>query len=296
MRAGTDVVPMRRMRPLLGTWVEMRVDGPADRVEAAVDAAFAQIAGVQERMSCHDPRSALSRINLQAHRSPQQVDAWTWRVLRLALALSRASGGLFDVTVGGELVRRGVLPDHGFGAVEPRGGSGAVELLPGRRVRLRRPVVLTLDGIAKGYAVDRAVRALRACGVAQGVVNAGGDLRAFGAAAVPLALRDGRGRVRAVGQVANAAVASSIVGQSAAQRERFPACLVLPDAAGGVLRPAHRGAGPAVWTVQARHCWKADALTKVAALAASDRRAACIDRLGGRLLADPAPDRARSAA
>lgn len=294
MRCRPDLVAMRRMRPVLGTWVEMRVEGPADRVEAAVDAAFAQIAGVQQRMSFHDPHSALSRVNLQAHRRVQQVDAWTWRVLRLALALARASGGLFDVTVGGELVRRGVLPDHGFGAVEPRGASDAVELLPGRRVRLRRPVVLTLDGIAKGYAVDRAVRALRAGGMTQGVVNAGGDLRAFGSAAVPLALRDARGRVHVAGQVVNAAVASSIIGQSAAQRERFPACLVRPEAAGGSPDPEHRG--PAVWTVQARHCWKADALTKVAALAAPDRRAACVDRLGGRLLGLPTPDRERSAA
>src|SRR5437764_6578478 len=38
----------------------------------------------------------------------------------------------------------------------------------------------SLDGIAKGFAVDRAVECLQDAGIAAGVVNAGGDLRVFG--------------------------------------------------------------------------------------------------------------------
>lgn len=291
-----DIVHVRRMRPLLGTWVEVRVEGQAARAERAVSAAFAQIARVQRRMSFHDPDSVLSRVNLLAHRIPQPVDTWTWQVLRLALALSHASGGLFDITVGGELVRRGVLPDHGFANSDIPGGCDAVELLPGRHVRLRRPVLLTLDGIAKGYAVDRAVRLLRAAGMERGVVNAGGDLRVFGPASVPLALRDAQGRVRAAGQLDNAAVASSIIGHSTANLERFPAFLITPDAAQGARRSEDEVACAAVWSVQARHCWKADALAKVAALAAPPQRAQCIARLGGRLLTPSGADAPRRAA
>ena len=291
-----DIVLVRRMRPLLGTWVEMRVEGPAARAERAISAAFAQIARVQRRMSFHDPDSVLSRINLLAHHIPQPVDTWTWQVLRLALALSHASGGLFDITVGGELVRRGVLPDHGFADSDAPGGCDAVELLPGRHVRLRRPVLLTLDGIAKGYAVDRAVRLLRAAGMERGVVNAGGDLRVFGPASVPLAVRDAQGRVRAAGQLDNAAVASSIIGHSTADRERFPACLITPDAAEGGWHAVNNEECPAIWSVQARNCWKADALTKVAALAAPAERAQRIVRLGGRLLTPSGADALRRAA
>jgi thiamine biosynthesis lipoprotein ApbE len=41
-------------------------------------------------------------------------------------------------------------------------------------------LIVDLGGIAKGFAVDRAVKALKCAGLASGVVNAGGDLRVFG--------------------------------------------------------------------------------------------------------------------
>jgi FAD:protein FMN transferase len=53
----------------------------------------------------------------------------------------------------------------------------------------RAPVALDLGGIAKGYAVDRAVDSLVAHGCSAGIVNAGGDLRAFGTHREKLLLR-----------------------------------------------------------------------------------------------------------
>lgn len=267
-----------RMQPLLGTWVEIRAAGRAARVERAVRAAFLHVARVQQRMSFHAPDSALSRINRDAHRQPQPVDVWTWDVLRKALALSRASAGCFDITVAGQLVARGLLPDHGFATLDAPPGADAVALLPGRRVALRRPVLLTLDGIAKGYAVDCAIRCLQRAGVAQAVVNAGGDLRVYGPQALPLAIRIADGVIHAAGRLRNAAVASSALGLDAADRERFPGC---------VLHPAGRAdavATPQVWSVRAAQCWRADALTKVAALADAARRHALLARLGGAIV------------
>ena len=51
-----------------------------------------------------------------------------------------------------------------------------LDLLPGNRARWRRKGWIDLGGIAKGYAIDCGVAALRAHGVATGIVNAGGDL------------------------------------------------------------------------------------------------------------------------
>ena len=56
----------RRMRPLLGTFVEIALAAPAARAEGAVAAAFAAIEQVQQQMSFHDADSDLSRINLYA--------------------------------------------------------------------------------------------------------------------------------------------------------------------------------------------------------------------------------------
>jgi len=267
-----------RLQPLLGTWVEIRACGRPLRLERAVRCAYLHIARVQQRMSFHHGDSVLTRLNLHAHRQPQPVDALTWSVLRKAQAMWRSSGGLFDVTLAAPLVRRGVLPDHGFATLRAPVGGDALVLLPGRHVALRRPVLLTLDGIAKGEAVDRAIACLRRWGVRSAVVNAGGDLRAFGPQAVPLAVRGSDGRVYAAGTLHNAAVASSMLGPAKAQQQRFAACLVHP------ATPAQRFGPAQVWTVLAAQCWRADALTKVAALAAPQQRTALVARLGGRIV------------
>jgi thiamine biosynthesis lipoprotein len=65
-----------------------------------------------------------------------------------------------------------------------------------------------LGGIAKGFAVDRAVKALRAAGCDSGLVNAGGDVRVFGAQPQSILLRGARGEHHAVA-LSNGAVAVS---------------------------------------------------------------------------------------
>lgn len=273
---------IRRMRPLLGTFVEIQARAPAALAEAGIEAAFAAIDAVQRQMSFFDATSELSCINLHAWKRPVPVSPSTFRVLLLARHMARASLGLFDFTVGGRLVRDGVLPDHGFPALDEEGWE-ALELLPRLRVRLRRPVVITLDGIAKGFAVDAAVQALLAAGVTRGVVNAGGDLRLFGPEPVPIAVREASGALRTLGRFRNTALATSAVGLALEDQARFPSCILTPQACDGTTCP-HFATCPRAWTVMAGEAWRADALTKVAALAPKAGRDARLARLGGRLI------------
>jgi FAD:protein FMN transferase len=150
-----------RARPLLGTLVSIRANAP----EPALRAAFDAVERVHRLMNAHADSGDLAAINRDAHRKAVRVDRWTFRVLRLARAMSRASEGAFDPTLG-------------------RGASHEdIVLQADRRVRLRRAARLDLGGIAKGFAVDCAVAALRRQGATTGCVNAGGDLRVFGDAA-----------------------------------------------------------------------------------------------------------------
>ncbi|MBV8030289.1 MAG: FAD:protein FMN transferase [Betaproteobacteria bacterium] len=149
---------MQRAKPLLGTIVSIRADAGHD----VIDEAFAGVALVHRLMSPEEPSSDISRINAEAHRQAVSVHPWTFRVLKSAGSMSRASGGAFDVTL-----RR-------------HGATHADIVLDRGRVRLGRRAELDLGGIAKGFAVDRAVDVLRRRGATQGCVNAGGDLRLFG--------------------------------------------------------------------------------------------------------------------
>jgi FAD:protein FMN transferase len=180
-------------------------------------------------------------------------------VLAIAQRLFRESDGAFDVTIAPVLARRGLLPSRAARPYAQSGRMDALRLLDGSRVHADVPLALDLGGIAKGFAVDRAIDALRAAGATCGIVNAGGDLRVFGddhwlpvrirhpaapgATLQPFALRD-------------AAVATSgdyfRAGRSA---------LVDPRSRRGASQPL-----PASITVVASTCVMADALTKIVAL------------------------------
>lgn len=98
---------------------------------------------------------------------------------RRAQRIAALSDGLFDVTVAPAVVPAGLLPDPG--RTPPSSGHW-------RHIRLReygceaffeRPLRIDLGGIAKGFAVDLTLHALRRGGCREGAFNAGGDLRPF---------------------------------------------------------------------------------------------------------------------
>ena len=115
-------------------------------------------------------------------------------MLRAARELQQASDGVFDITLGS--------------------GPDGWRLVGRALHKLRDDVCFDLGGIGKGYAVDCAVQALRAQGCAAGWVNAGGDLRAFGAVELPIALRDeARGGARPFALLGDGAFATSHFGR-----------------------------------------------------------------------------------
>jgi thiamine biosynthesis lipoprotein len=167
---------MRRCRPLLGTFVEIETDEPA-----AFDAAFFAVDAVHRLMSAHEPASELSLVNRSAQVTGVEVSEPTAAVLARALQWSRASQGRFDIVrAGSNSLYTSALPLHpGQPFPDPEANWKDV-LLEGHAVRFGRPACLDLGGIAKGFAVDRAIEAMIAAGATRGLVNAGGDLRVFG--------------------------------------------------------------------------------------------------------------------
>ena len=211
-------------------------------------------------MSFHDRESDVSRLNREAVDHAVAVHPATFEVLRWARTIAEGSDGCFDVTVAAELVRRGILP-HPWSPHEP-GPDGSwrdVELLDDGRVHFHRPLWIDLGGIAKGYAVDRAIERLGAYGVTQACVNAGGDLRVMGSATERVRLRPASApdRPTAVVELANGSLASSsgVVGKRH-DLERFPGL--------HVHRERRRPTGSRTFAcVMADRCVIADALTKI---------------------------------
>jgi FAD:protein FMN transferase len=261
MRPACDSV--RRARPLLGTFVEIAVTGrPAATLHAAIDAAFGAVATVHRLMSFHEASSDVSRINRHAATTAVAVHPWTYAVLTTAADLFRRSDGLFDVTVAPELQALGVLPravDETPITTRPR-TDRAIELLSGHRVGFGElGIRIDLGGIAKGFAVDRAVDALAEAGIPGGLVNAGGDLASFGPDGHRVHLRDPRDPRRVLGAVTVKEAALASTGG------RFDPFVGIRAQRSAVVDPrCVAGAPPVVGvTVRAPSCTIADALTKV---------------------------------
>ena len=200
----------RRAQPLLGTIVEVALQCKSEvQFERATRAAFSAVTEVQRAMSFHDPLSDVRRIGRAVASEELSVNPHTWNVLYLARRIELDSGGLFNAALAPALVERGLLPVP-EGASTPLAHSleAGLALLSEHRVRVLQPLWIDLGGIAKGYAVDCAVQCLQAQGVAAGLVNAGGDMRAFGHLSHAVHLRF-QGRLMQVARLHNAALASS---------------------------------------------------------------------------------------
>lgn len=182
---------VRRTVPVMGTVAEVGVVHDDDmQAHAAIDDAIAALRRVDRIMTRFTDTSEIGRANLSAANRPVPIGEETGLVLEEALAWAEASDGAFDPCLG----RAVALWDVGERRVPPAPHElerfAAQRLYRGLEIGRRGgglvvlyhdpDISLDLGGIAKGYGVDRAVEALRACGVSDGLVNVGGDLYALG--------------------------------------------------------------------------------------------------------------------
>jgi thiamine biosynthesis lipoprotein len=149
-------------------------------------AAFARVAELNSILSDYDSDSELSRLSQTSGLGfDVPVGPDLWQVMTRALRLSRRSEGAFDVTVGPvvnlwrKARREQKLPRPDLLAqARARVGWRKVRLdTSWRAVRLEvENMRLDLGGIAKGYAVDEALKVLAARGISAALVSGGGDL------------------------------------------------------------------------------------------------------------------------
>lgn len=159
------------------------------QADAAIDAAFDRIYHIDKIMSDYDPNSQLSLVNREAFDHPVPVDTELFEVLTAAKLYSCMSGGAFDVTVGPEVQLWRKAKENGAEpspealakAKEAVGYENLILDAENRTVRFaKQGMFLDLGGIAKGYAIDKAIEALQAAGLKGAMVDIGGDLRCFG--------------------------------------------------------------------------------------------------------------------
>ncbi len=181
----------RRAFTVMGAFAAIAVS-PHDEtaLKAASDAAEETMAGLEAKLSIFRPESEISEVNRQAGRALVEVSPATRNLLQLALHYSELSDGAFDPTIAPLMETWGLYP-HQAKLEEPPTEdaiAGALRRAGWRRLLLSDGTAflnieggaLDLGGIAKGYAVDVSCHRLMGMGVANALVDLGGNMRSLG--------------------------------------------------------------------------------------------------------------------
>jgi thiamine biosynthesis lipoprotein len=192
----------------LGTFVTVTVIHP-DISEGirAVRAAFDAVHRIHHLMNVHEQNSEVGALNREGYY--EEVSDDTRHVIQRANYFSELFEGAFDITVlpllklWEESVSKDKIPTDAEISERLELVNYRNIFIEGRNIRFRkRGMGITLAGVAKGYAVDKAIEAIVRCNIRHALVNAGGDIRAIGGKDenIPwrIAIRDPRNENRIV--------------------------------------------------------------------------------------------------
>lgn len=167
-------------RVYMDTIVTIELSDPGDDPLDRVGRAFSWFEAVERACSRFNPESELRQL-MSRIGEPVLVSPLLYQSLDFALQVARESDGAFDPTIGARMEAAGFTTEYLSGETTASGVSpiaaGCIDdviLDPAARtVLLRKPVVLDLGAVAKGFAIDLAGQELGGGGFA---INAGGDV------------------------------------------------------------------------------------------------------------------------
>jgi len=174
-------------RPLMGTIVTATVLHPSgDRAREALEVAFAEMERLIPILDRHDPESPVSQLNRQG--VLRDVPSELQEVMVHAGRIHRLTRGAFDISIQPVLdlfedsfSRKQTFPSEEEARRAFRLVGAESIRSSGKEIRfLREGMGVSLDGIAKGYIVEKAVSRLKTLGVGHALINAGGDILALG--------------------------------------------------------------------------------------------------------------------
>jgi thiamine biosynthesis lipoprotein len=177
---------IKDVQSALGTFVTVTVVHP-DRREAisALRAAFDEVHRIHHLMNAHQQSSEVGALNREGYYDDASDD--TRHVIQRANSFSERVDGTFDITVlpllklWEENVSKNKIPTDAEISEKLELVNYRNILIEGRSIRFKKQGMgITLAGVAKGYAVDKAIEALNRFHIKHALVNAGGDIRAIG--------------------------------------------------------------------------------------------------------------------
>ncbi len=166
---------------MLGTFVE--VISPQ---EEAANIVFSEIKRIEDLLSKYNPQSEVARLNRLGR---LKVSPETFYIIEKAREFYLATNGAFDISVG-PLMDLWGFTDKQYNLPKPEEIARALKLIGMDKIILQDfdnvvqfkipGMKIDLGAIAKGYALDCAVKKLKAAGIKSCLINAGGQIHCLG--------------------------------------------------------------------------------------------------------------------
>jgi FAD:protein FMN transferase len=185
----TSPAVVKRGQMLMGTLVFVTaVAEDQATANAAASAAFVEISRLESLLSTWIPTSDLSRLNAAAGRAPITVSTDTMDLLKRSVTMAELTGGGFNIALGPAVEAWNVNEQPRIPSEEELARLRPLIDLSGLQLNDRDGTVylardgmrVDVSGIGKGFAVDRAVGAMRQAGAIAGVIALSGDIKTFG--------------------------------------------------------------------------------------------------------------------
>jgi thiamine biosynthesis lipoprotein len=157
-----------------------------EKIAAVID----EIRRIEKLLTTFSDDSETNRVNQNAGVMPVQVSRETFNLIKRSIRISEVTQGAFDITYG-SVDKKLWNFDQSMTSLPDRDtAKQMVRLINYRNVVLddenctvflrEKGMRIGFGGIGKGYAAERAKQVMKQAGVTSGVVNASGDLNAWG--------------------------------------------------------------------------------------------------------------------
>lgn len=179
--------------PGMGTVHSIMIEGCG--VLSAADQIKDRLIQMEHLWSVFRQDSEISRLNQSAGQKTMPVSPDTMQILKESVRLSEETAGAFDVTAGAlsglwrEAMKTECMPDARMIAEALRHTGSRHIRFSGNGVRIGKEQTIDLGGIAKGYALDRAMEMLSVSGIRTALLNFGGTIGAVGRP-IPVGVRN----------------------------------------------------------------------------------------------------------
>lgn len=174
----------KETRFMMDTYVTIYAIGPKEITSKAIGFALDRMQEVDVKFNSLNPRSPVYAFN---HQAKPITDSEILELIKLALKVSKESDGAFDITVAPLVELWGFYgKNYRIPTAQEikdcltKVGYQHLSLNSGRLEKDSEGVRIDLGGIAKGYAISEATKVLKAQGITQAVIDAGGDIYALG--------------------------------------------------------------------------------------------------------------------